>query len=114
MLRQSRDLTIILKNIIGKYAKSDVNINGEKLFIKGKDGLTANQQIKVKLLQNILKRLFAKNKQTIRAIPPTQMAMSFIEDKIRKVITKMQASKSPGCDEIPVENRLPEPYTKKT
>ena len=34
---------------------------------------------------------------------PTEMSNSFTSDEIKKTVSKMKMSKSPGCDEIPVE-----------
>ena len=75
----------------------------QKLLIKGKDGLTANPTEQRKIAAEYFKKTFYTNKQPIRAIPPTKMAIPFTEDEIRKVIAKMKPNKSPGCDEIPVE-----------
>ena len=79
--------------------------------MRGKDGLTANRTEQSKIVKEYFEKTFCKNKQPIRAIPPTQMAAIFIVDEIRKVIAKIKRSKSPGCNEI---KYAPEPYMNKS
>lgn len=84
--------------------------------MRGKDGLTANRTEQSKIVKEYFKKTFCKNKQPIRAIPPTQITTLFIADEIRKVIVKIKRSKSPGCNEILAElmKYAPEPYMNKS
>lgn len=75
----------------------------QKLLIKGKDNLIARLTEQSQIVSEYFKKTFCKNKQPIRAMPPTQTAIPFKADKIRKVIAKMKPNKSLGCDEIRAE-----------
>ena len=46
---------------------------------------------------------FWKNVEPISDLRPTKISSPFTSDKIKKAISKMKLSKSPGCDEISVE-----------
>ena len=45
----------------------------QKLLMKGKDGLTANPTEHSNIFVEYFTKIFNKNKQPIRAVPPTQM-----------------------------------------
>ena len=109
MLKQAAENTILfvkkkkkkLKKLQIKMSKNSLYLN--VLLIKSRIEPYKNDECRTFFYKKDRKKTFYTNKQPIRAILPTLMAISFNADEIGKVIAIMKPSKSPGCDEIPVE-----------
>ena len=73
------------------------------MLVKSKVGLTANEEEQTKIIAEYFKSQFHKNAELLPSTNPAQMRTPFTGKEITNAVNRLKNNKSPGVDEIVIE-----------